>query len=172
MPLDPPPSFIITRFRQLYDYERDCNAKTLAMLESVPQANRPSPAFAKAVSRMAHLVAARHMWLARLGECADRPSSWNPPTPPDQLPAAVAQIEQRWTAYLAKLTDADVLAECDLTAEDGKRYRWRLMDLLTQLFGHAWYHRGQIAMLVKDAGGTTVNTDFIFWEGGPKRADT
>lgn len=30
------------RFRIWYDYERDCNAKTLAMLESVPQANRAS----------------------------------------------------------------------------------------------------------------------------------
>lgn len=170
-----PPSFIITRFRQLYDYERDCNSKTLAMLESVPQANRASPEFGRAVGKMAHLVAARHFWLARLGECADRPLSWFPPTPLDQLPAAVAQIEQRWTAYLAKLTDADVLAECDLTAEDGSRWRWKLIDLLTQLFGHAWYHRGQIATLVGSGGGgvggKTVNTDFIFWEGGPKRVE-
>lgn len=169
MPDDDPTFSVISRFRQLYDYERDCNAKTLAMLESVPPDGRALPEFAKAVGKMAHLVAARHMWLARLGECADRPSSWNPPTPLDQLPAAVAQIEQRWTAYLANLTEADVLAECDLTAEDGSRWRWKLLDLLTQLFGHAWYHRGQIATLVASAGGKTVNTDFIFWEGGMKR---
>jgi uncharacterized damage-inducible protein DinB len=31
------------------------------------------------------------------------------------------------------------------------------------VFGHAWYHRGQIAMLVKDLGGETVDTDYIFW---------
>ena len=49
------------------------------------------------------------------------------------------------------------------TGGDGKRYRWRLLDLLTQVFGHAWYHRGQIAMLVNDLGGEAVDTDFIFW---------
>ena len=161
----------IARFRQLYEYERDCNAKTLAMLESVPQASRASADFARAVGKMAHLVAARHMWLARLGKCSDRPSSWTPSTTLDELPAAIAQLEQLWTDYLAELTDADVLGECDLTAEDGKRWRWRLLDLLTQLFGHAWYHRGQIATLVAALGGMTVNTDFIFWVGGLRRVE-
>jgi uncharacterized damage-inducible protein DinB len=63
------------------------------------------------------------------------------------------------------LTDAEVLADCTLVSETGSRWRWQLVDLLTQLFGHAWYHRGQIAMLVKDLGGETVDTDFIFWSG-------
>jgi uncharacterized damage-inducible protein DinB len=48
-------------------------------------------------------------------------------------------------------------------ATTAKRRRWPLVDLLTQVFGHAWYHRGQIAMLVKDLGGETVDTDYIFW---------
>lgn len=158
------PSFA-ERLRLWYAYERECNTKTLAMLESVPQAGRSSPAFARAVGKMAHLVAARHFWLFRLGECADRPQSWFPATPLDQLPAAVAAIEQRWVTYLAKLTDADLAADCTLVAENGRRWRWDLIDLLTQLFGHAWYHRGQIAMLVKDLGGESVDTDFIFWSG-------
>jgi uncharacterized damage-inducible protein DinB len=75
----------------------------------------------------------------------------------------VEAIEQRWTAYLVRLTDADLAADFVYTGGDGRRYRWRLLDLLTQIFGHAWYHRGQIAMLVKDLGGEAVDTDFIFW---------
>jgi uncharacterized damage-inducible protein DinB len=35
--------------------------------------------------------------------------------------------------------------------------------MLTQVFGHAWYHRGQIASLVAELGGKAVDTDFIFW---------
>ena len=65
--------------------------------------------------------------------------------------------------YLAKLTDADLTRDFEYTGHDGKRRRWRLLDLLTQVFGHAWYHRGQIATMVKDLGGTPVDTDFIFW---------
>lgn len=153
----------VLRFRLFYEYERDCNAKIVAMLGSVPEASRSLPQFARAVGKAAHLVAARHMWLNRLGVCADKPEGWFPPTAFEQLPAAFAGVEQRWAAHLGSLTDRDVLAEVAWTGQDGKRRRYPLIDLLTQVFGHAWYHRGQIAMLVKDLGGTPIDTDYIFW---------
>lgn len=151
------------RFRNWYEYERDCNAKSLKMLHSVPPEARISSQFARAVGKLAHLVAARHMWLFRLGVVADHPESWFPATTLEQLPAAVTAIEERWTAYLARLTDADLGADFECTGSDGRRYRWRLLDLLTQVFGHAWYHRGQIAQLVSDLGGEAIDTDYIFW---------
>ncbi len=151
------------RFRTWYAYERDCNAKALKMLESVPAGARASPQFARAVGKMAHLVAARHMWLFRLGVAKDRPDGWFPSTTLEELPDAVKAIEDRWTAYLASLTDADIASDFTCMGSDGRRYRWRLLDLLTQVFGHAWYHRGQIALLVKDLGGEAVDTDYIFW---------
>jgi uncharacterized damage-inducible protein DinB len=154
----------IERFRHWYEYEKDCNQKTLRMLESVPPAARDSPAFARAVGKFAHLVAARHMWLNRLGVAPDRPESWFPATTLEQLPAAVDAVERRWTAYLASLTDADLAGDFTFAGGDGKRRRWKLLDLLTQVFGHAWYHRGQIASLVKDVGGQPVDTDYIFWD--------
>lgn len=151
------------RFRNWYEYERDCNAKCLKMLDSVPPDARSSPQFARAVGKMAHMVAARHAWLYRLGGVADLPAGVFPATPLEELPAAVRAIEERWTAYLARLTDAELARDFEYTGRDGRRYRWRLLDLLTQVFGHAWYHRGQIATLVKDLGGEPVDTDYIFW---------
>jgi uncharacterized damage-inducible protein DinB len=112
---------------------------------------------------MAHLVAARHWWLFRLGVLPDHPESWFPATTLEQLPGAISAIEKKWTDYLARLTDADLAGDFTCTGGDGRKYRWRLLDLLTQIFGHAWYHRGQIAMLVKDLGGEAVDTDYIFW---------
>ena len=162
MPASVSPTFI-ERFRHWYEYEQDCNRKVLQMLHSVPAPAHSSPTFARAVGKMAHLVAARHMWLFRLGVVPDRPDSWFPQTTIEQLPALVEAVEQRWTAYLGNLADADLMADLTYTGGDGKRYRWRLLDLLTQVFGHGWYHRGQIAMLVNDLGGEAVDTDFIFW---------
>lgn len=152
------------QFRHWYEYEKDCNQKTMQMLASVPPESRTSPQFARAAGKMAHLVAARHMWLYRLGAAPDRPESWTPDTTMEELPARIADIEARWTAYLERLTDADLAADFECVGGDGKRYRWGLLNLLTQVFGHAWYHRGQIAMLVKDLGGEAVDTDFIFWD--------
>jgi len=157
------PASLIERFRLWYDFERNCNAKVIAMLESVPADRRDSAQFAKALGRAAHLVAARHMWLFRLGVCVDRPEDPFPKTSLPELPAATAHVERLWTVYLAALTEDDVLADVEWTGFDGKRRRWPLIDLLTQIFGHGWYHRGQIAMLVKDCGGTPVDTDYIFW---------
>lgn len=160
----PTPLSLSERFRHWYEYEKDCNRKALAMLGSVPGAGRASASFQRAVGKMAHLVAARHMWLYRLGVVADHPESWTPPATLDELPALVGAIEAKWTAYLATLTDESVAGEFVCTGGDGRRYQWRLHDLLMQVFGHAWYHRGQIAMLVADLGGEAVDTDYIFWD--------
>jgi uncharacterized damage-inducible protein DinB len=159
-----PSMSFIERFRRWYEFEKDCNQKAIAMLRSVPPAARSSPAFARAVSKMAHLVAARHMWLFRLGVAADRPESWFPATTLEQLPATMDKVERSWTSYLGSLTDADLAGTFRCTGGDGRRYEWGLLDLLTQVFGHAWYHRGQIAMLVSDLGGRAVDTDYIFWD--------
>jgi uncharacterized damage-inducible protein DinB len=160
------------RFRRWYDYERDCNAKTLAMLESVPRANRSSQQFQRAIDKMAHLVVAREIWLHRLGEWPERPGAFFPPGHTlDSIRPWLASIENAWTAYLARLDDAELIREFKYPARDGTPYRWIVIDLLTQVFGHAWYHRGQIATLVKDLGGTPVDTDYIFWCGTCRKVD-
>lgn len=159
----PTPLSFVERFRNWCEHERDCNAKSLKMLQSVPPEARASPQFTRAVGKMAHLVVARQMWLYRLGVITGRPESWFPATMMEQLPAAVEAIERPWVSYLAHLTDADLAADFIYKGSDGRRYCWRLLDLLTQVFGHAWYHRGQIAMLVKDLGGEAMDTNYIFW---------
>ena len=75
----------------------------------------------------------------------------------------VADTEAAWVAFLAGLDDAGLARELEWVALDGKRYRWDVEGVLTQTFGHAWYHRGQIAQLVAELGGKAVDTDYIFW---------
>jgi uncharacterized damage-inducible protein DinB len=158
------------RFRHWYDYERDCNAKTLAMLSSVPTDRRDSPEFKKAVGRMAHLVAARQRWLHRLG-CWPEYLPAFPQVPLEELPTLIANTEAAWVKYLEALDDSQLSRQFEWTTDDGKRYRWNLEGLLTQVFGHAWYHRGQIAQLVAVLGGKAVDTDYIFWSK-PARLDS
>ena len=151
------------RFRKWYDYERDCNAKSLEMLASVPTERRSDAEYQKALDKMAHLVAARRRWLYRLGLWQDPPPAFPQGTTLADLPKLVADTEAAWVAYLKPLTDADLARTFEWQAPDGKRYRWNIEGLLTQVFGHAWYHRGQIAHLVAKLGGKAVDTDYIFW---------
>jgi uncharacterized damage-inducible protein DinB len=133
------------------------------MLASVPAERRATAEFQKAVDRMAHLVAARRRWLHRLGHFAESPGLFPQGNKLNDLPAMVAETENAWVAYLAKLDDAALSREVEWTAGDGKRYRWDIEGVLTQTFGHAWYHRGQIASLVAGLGGKAVDTDYIFF---------
>ena len=67
-------------------------------------------------------------------------------------------------APLSETLDDDELNRVfEWEATDGRRYRWDVEGVLTQVFGHAWYHRGQIAQLVAALGGKAVDTDYIFW---------
>ena len=66
-------------------------------------------------------------------------------------------------AYLDRLDEREFNRIVEWQAMDGHRYRWDIEGILTQTFGHAWYHRGQIAQLVALLGGKAVDTDYIFW---------
>lgn len=151
------------RFRRWYAYERDCNARTLEMLASVPAERRSAAGFQKAVGRMAHLVAARRRWLHRLGHLPEAPELFPQGARLEELPALVADTEAAWVAYLDRLGDAELARTLEWVTDDGRRYRWDVEGVLTQVFGHAWYHRGQIAQLVALLGGKAVDTDYIFW---------
>jgi uncharacterized damage-inducible protein DinB len=151
------------RFRRWYEYERDCNSKTLAMLASVPAEQRSAGDFQKAVDRMAHLVAARRRWLYRLGHLSEAPEAFPQGTRLEELPARAEDTERAWVAYLSRLDDHELSRTLEWQLPDGRRYRWDVEGVLTQTFGHAWYHRGQIAQLVARLGGKAVDTDYIFW---------
>jgi uncharacterized damage-inducible protein DinB len=151
------------RFRRWYEYERDCNAKSMQMLASVPVERRSAPEFQKAVGRMAHLVAARRRWLHRLGHWPESPGLFPQESNIDEMRGLIEATEAAWVNYLSKLEDCDLAREFEYTTDDGRRFRWNVEGVLTQVFGHAWYHRGQIAQLVALLGGKAVDTDYIFW---------
>ncbi|MFO0956130.1 MAG: DinB family protein [Isosphaeraceae bacterium] len=151
------------RYRRWYEYEKGCNALALEMLASVPVDRREDPRFARAVGRMAHLVAARLRWLHRLGRWPDLPPIFPQDVGLDELAGQVAATEAAWTEFLADLDDESLSRPIEWAFPDGKRYRWDVEGLLTQMFIHAPYHRGQIAQSVQELGGRAVDTDYIFW---------
>jgi uncharacterized damage-inducible protein DinB len=155
----------VDRYRRWFEYERDAHAKVLASLETVPEANRSSPQFRRAVSVLAHVAAARRVWLFRFGVA---------PSPPEgglfpegltvaEVAARLEDVQAAWADYLTRLTDAELGRVFEYKSYDAGRFRNRVEDILTQLFGHSWYHRGQIAALVRAAGGEPAVTDFVYW---------
>ena len=155
------------KYRRWFAYEQDSNAKVLASLQAVPDTLRVLPDFQKAVNLMAHLVAARNMWLYRLGHGTQPPDLFPDATPITDLPKLIAAMESAWRSYFENLTDAELERSFDYQSYDGPRFRNTIEDVLTQLYGHSLYHRGQIAMILRSIGAEPAPTDFIYWTREP-----
>jgi uncharacterized damage-inducible protein DinB len=125
---------LIARFRRWFEYERDAHAKVLASLDTVPADRRAGAEYRKAVTLLGHIVAARRLWLGRLGAA---PLPADPLFPEESdLPAVAGEwqrVADAWDYYLTGLTDADLAREFEYQSYDGGRFRNRVEDGLAQL---------------------------------------
>jgi uncharacterized damage-inducible protein DinB len=158
---------MISRYRRWFEYEKDSHAKTLASLNVVPEELRKSEEFLKAVYLLGHIIAARRMWLFRFGVLSNKVELFPQDTKLAELPAQIAEMEMLWSEYLSQLNDADIARIFEYQSYEGARFRNTIEDILAQLFGHSWYHRGQIAALVRAMGAEPAVTDFVFWARQP-----
>ncbi|MBI4750514.1 MAG: DinB family protein [Acidobacteria bacterium] len=154
---------LISRFRRWFEYEQDSHTRVLASLEAVPAALRSADGFQQALDLMGHIVAARRIWLYRLGALQEKPVVFPKNVTLDELPAQFEATHAAWSDYLNSVTDDDLVKTFEYQSLDGKPFRNTVEDILAQLFGHSWYHRGQIASRIKAIGGTPAVTDLVFW---------
>lgn len=155
---------LVQRFRRWFDYEQDAHDKVLTSLGSVPAAGRKSPDYDRALGILAHIAAARLLWLHRFGAGGEQPTDFFPKgLTLEQVATQVHRAHAEWVKYLDRLDDAELARDFEYQSLDGGRFRNTIEEILTQLFGHSWYHRGQIAMLVRAAGGQPAVTDFVYW---------
>jgi len=149
--------------RESYEHEKDCDQKMLAMIESVPQAGRSDARFQQAVWIACHLASCRENWLDHMAEETAGQAAWREAACDlAALRPRFAALQARWTDYLARL-DEDGLAREFEFSENGQSFRVPIEVQIVQLFGHASYHRGQVAVLVDQLGGETVDTDYVDW---------
>ena len=155
---------LIKRYCLWYEYEKDCNEKMLAMIESVSEANRSDARFQKAVTLAGHLAACRENWLNYMTGKSDDPVSWfDESCDLTTLRARFAALESRWTDYFANLDEEKLAKDFDFALPREGHFRLPIEVQIVQLIGHAHYHRGQVALLVDGLGGETVDTDYADW---------
>jgi len=151
------------RFRLWFAYERDAHQGVLDALTACP-APGGDPRLQRARDLFAHLLAARRLWLHRLGVAAAGPDDLFPTgVSLDRLRETATQVEADWQSYYDRLDQEELDRTFEYQSLEGDRYRNTVLDILTQLFGHSWYHRGQIAALVRESGGEPAVTDYVFW---------
>lgn len=115
----------------------------------------------KPISLLNHIVAAEKIWLARInGENTSAIAIW-PAFTLEQCEQMALENKDGYTALLNRLQDSDFSSEITYFNSQGQSYTTTIIDILEHVSLHGSYHRGQIATLIKQAGGTPVNTDYI-----------
>jgi uncharacterized damage-inducible protein DinB len=152
------------RYRRWFRYEEDSHRLVMEALRAVPEHLRRTPQVQKAADMFAHIIGARWFWLFRLGQVGEPAAGFFPQAGTlDDLQQRADEMHAVWREYLASLSDDDIAGAIEYEATEGGRFRTSMEDVLTQLYGHSLYHRGQIAMLLRQAGAEPPETDFIFW---------
>lgn len=147
-----------TRLRQL-DHLRWADRQVLVALHGMPT---PAP---EALRLFYHVLGAESVWLARLLGKSPEVAVW----PSMNLDAAAELAERNARGYRAllwplSLLDLDRLVR--YTNSAGEAFQTTVDDILTHVFLHGAYHRGQVSRLIRQEGGTPVPTDFIAFVRG------
>ena len=145
---------MVALFARLLRYAAWADRRALEALRAAPAAQ------AEALPWLAHLLAAEHVWLARLEQRPPRLAVW-PSLTLEACAALVTENEQGYRDYLAHLDDDQCNMVVRYTNTQGEAFATSAADILTQVVTHGSYHRGQIAKAIGRSGTTAVNTDFI-----------
>jgi uncharacterized damage-inducible protein DinB len=142
-------------FLRLYEHAIWANRRVLGLLRKQSQENE------RARILFNHVLSAEQVWMTRL---CGRDSSALPIWPHRSLDECAALMEENYARYqqfLNDLTEENLGQEVAYKNSQGQEFHTPVGDILTQVAFHGAYHRGQIATVVRDAGGEPINTDFI-----------
>jgi uncharacterized damage-inducible protein DinB len=129
----------------------------------VPEARRPEPSFQRAATLLGHLAAALETWLARVEGRQAAVGLFPTDLSLEEAEHRIGQALDRWEGYIAQLNPEDLERTVRYQTTSGVWYDNTLEEIITHLFGHGAYHRGQIMLLVRQLGGQPAATDFIVW---------
>ena len=156
----------VARYRRLLAYEQEANRLAILSVESIPEAGRKHAGYARATQLLPHNQLSRSIWLARLeGRPYEAPKEWFPSWTLDQTRMAMDEQHREWLEYFEELSDHDLPKPISYTSTEGQPFVRLVDDILTHVFNHSTYHRGQLARLVTECGGQRARTDFIALAG-------
>lgn len=147
---------VMNTLLNLMDHVAWADAQAQAVISSI-EATRAERA--QATRLYAHIAGAEHIWLSRLE--GRRPAH---PVWPELPLEAAAALAKETLAGLRAIADAppeSLVRVVEYQTTTGQPFSNTAADILTHVALHGSYHRGQIALLTRQAGGAPVASDYI-----------
>jgi uncharacterized damage-inducible protein DinB len=135
---------------RLFTYDDWANREEVARLGAIDAPPR-------AVRLLAHIVATEWLWISRLRSTKPRLAVW-PELTLLQCQSELNALRDAWSGYLQEAAPDTVI---EYTNSLGEAWSNRAGDVLTHVILHSAYHRGQIALVVRDGGEEPAYTDYI-----------
>jgi uncharacterized damage-inducible protein DinB len=145
---------LLQHYRQLHSYDVWANREVLGVLVNA----KPAPA--RSVGLLAHICAAEQLWLERIQGVPQSTPVW-PGVTLEQCGDLISGLARSWGDFLRDITDASLDGLVRYKNLKGEEFNSRVGDILTHVFTHSAYHRGQIAADMRAAGFAPAYTDFI-----------
>ena len=121
----------------------------------------------KALEIYAHVLGAEHTWLSRIAGRAPNHPVW-PTLDVEQCEVLARENAAELRSIAATGSDASMARAVAYRNSAGQAFESTVEDMLLQLLLHGAYHRGQVALLLRDGGAEPAATDYIaFVRGAP-----
>lgn len=146
----------LTILKQLLAYNDWANRRSLRTLEQSIQNH------SKILRVFTHLLIAEREWLLRLKENKDTTGFdfWQELTP-REVETLASENGEAYKELIETLTEDELGSVAVYKNSKGVEYRTPFRDILTHVFLHSAYHRGQVALALREAGGVPSFTDYI-----------
>lgn len=146
---------------RLFDHLRWADAGVQA---SLTDAVNPPP---HTLDLFAHVVAAEHVWLSRIGQVKPEVEVWPKLSLAQCLELATRNADE-FSALVESLDDIGLDSGVTYRNSAGLEFTSSVRDILLHVALHGAYHRGQIAAAVRAGGDAPASTDYIaFVRGTP-----
>ena len=143
-------------FLKWYQYNAWANRRLVTCLE------RQQVTDEKILSVFGHLMAANFIWLNRInGLPKSKYELWGK-YELDELRNMVEEADQLWMNFINEHENFDRLMKYHNYV--GDYFENNVQQIMIHLVNHGTYHRGQVAMLLRQKGFEPVNTDFITYD--------
>ena len=143
-------------FLKLYQYNAWANQRVIECLD------RQQVKDEKILCIFGHLVCAQLIWFNRLkGLPKSSLQLWGNYSV-FELKSIAEEASRSWLGFIAEEDQFDRVLK--YTNYVGDYYETNIRDLMTHLVNHCTYHRGQVAVLLREKRFEPVNTDFVTYD--------
>jgi uncharacterized damage-inducible protein DinB len=147
-------------YYKLLQYEKWANR---LIIDTIGRVKEPDSRW---LDLMSHILNVQMVWYSRITKDIYPPPVWEVVTGIEEIKKKYSSNNIILDSFISELRDEDLNISIPYKTTEGVEHQNTLREILTHLFNHSTYHRGQIVILMKEKIPTLPATDFILFARG------